>query len=406
MAGINNPGGGIPINAFPLPIAMVMRLFGGKTSDELEQEKENQRQSDFQSAVTKQAPNPASTLKLNVPQEDTGSLLPYTGSNLGGLPAQGFDLRRVIPQHTLVGGPTEYNPTLRDASEPEVHQASLNYLAQGGDPRQLSSMLSTLPSKQGTFKALPSGATYGTVDETGKFTPQGTTPSKTTTPNPNLLKLTEDAANGDEEALKTLNTYYENEAKKFQGQQTAIGSREKDVAYNRGQNKFQWLLRNGDKVFDTYKEGDQPLEKDGETATTKTMQELAPKVLYFVKRIRSMVEDQANNLGPVSGRWREFWQGEIGAPDKNYAKLRTDAMLLPGVLSRMHLAGRGGVQAIEYYKKLLETGKQSPENMSGVLDEIEDYANQVMEKIHPENTSTKVTNTGQKPSLESFWKKK
>jgi len=118
------------------------------------------------------------------------------------------------------------------------------------------------------------------------------------------------------------------------------------------------------------------LEARGEalTANTKAMVEAVPKVQELSQRIRALVDQQEQSLGPMSSRWQEFMAGKIGSPNADFTKLRTDTGLLQTLLVRMHVGARGGQQMIEHFQKLIDSSKQSPENMRAALDEIDSYA--------------------------------
>ena len=113
------------------------------------------------------------------------------------------------------------------------------------------------------------------------------------------------------------------------------------------------------------------------TSTTKTMRETAPKIKGFVGRIRPLVDAQRQQLGPAAGRWGEFMTGAVGASNPGFARLRTDIGLLQTLLMRMHVGARGGVQLMDHFKNLIDSGKQSPENLLAALDEIEAYAEEL-----------------------------
>ena len=116
------------------------------------------------------------------------------------------------------------------------------------------------------------------------------------------------------------------------------------------------------------------------TAATRTMAEAAPKVLSLASRLRNQIEAQKAQLGPLSSRWSEYMAGKVGAPNEAFTKLRTDAGLLQTLLMRMHVGARGGKEMMEHFKGLLDSSKQSPENMLAALEEIENYANDVGKK--------------------------
>lgn len=116
------------------------------------------------------------------------------------------------------------------------------------------------------------------------------------------------------------------------------------------------------------------------TSATRTMSETAPRVLELATEVRRLVDSQEKSLGPAASRWGEFMAGKVGAPSAEFTKLRTTAGLLQTALMRMHVGARGGEQIMEHFKDLIDTSKQSPENLRAALDEIMSYAKQVAQE--------------------------
>lgn len=113
------------------------------------------------------------------------------------------------------------------------------------------------------------------------------------------------------------------------------------------------------------------------TSTTRTMAETAPKVVDLVDRSLTSIDRQIASLGPAAGRWSEFWTGKVGAPNPQFAELRTNVGLLQTLLMRMHVGARGGQQLLSHFKDLIDAGKQSPENLRAALGTIRAYAKDV-----------------------------
>lgn len=118
-------------------------------------------------------------------------------------------------------------------------------------------------------------------------------------------------------------------------------------------------------------------QENTETSTTRTMRESAPKVSFLANKVDKEIDKQVSSLGPAAGRWSEFWTGKVGAPNPEFSKLRTDAMLLKTALMRMHLGARGGQSMYEHFNSLLDTAGQDPNNLKAALSEIKDYADEV-----------------------------
>lgn len=113
------------------------------------------------------------------------------------------------------------------------------------------------------------------------------------------------------------------------------------------------------------------------TSSTMTMIEAAPGVIALTQRVRTLVDQQEKSLGPAASRWAEFMAGKVGAPNPEFTKLRTDVGLLTTKLMRMHVGARGGTDIMHHFQDLIDTSKQSPENLRAALEEIETYAREV-----------------------------
>jgi hypothetical protein len=122
------------------------------------------------------------------------------------------------------------------------------------------------------------------------------------------------------------------------------------------------------------------------TTSTRTMSEMAPKVLQLADQVeQSMKNIQA---GPLKSRAQEFMSGTIGVGNAPFTKYRTDVGLLQTSLMRMHVGARGGQQIMTHFKNLLDSAKQSPENMQAALGEIREYAKSMLPKDSATSPST------------------
>lgn len=126
------------------------------------------------------------------------------------------------------------------------------------------------------------------------------------------------------------------------------------------------------------------------TETTKTMQQMAPKVLDLISDARTLIPKVA--LGPAAGRYADIMTNKVGAPDADYKKLSTTIGLLETSLMRMHVGARGGVKLMDHFHAMMDVGRQSPENLQASLDAIEEYARSV------EKPMTRQPLPGQQPA--------
>lgn len=118
-------------------------------------------------------------------------------------------------------------------------------------------------------------------------------------------------------------------------------------------------------------------QSNTETSATRTMIERAPRVIDLAQRLKGLVNQQSQQLGPEAGRWNDFWSSKVGAPNPGFRQMMVDATLLRTALMQMHTGARGGEYIMKEFGDLLDTGKDSPQNMQAALDEIISYAHDV-----------------------------
>lgn len=118
------------------------------------------------------------------------------------------------------------------------------------------------------------------------------------------------------------------------------------------------------------------------TTATRNMAEKAPRVIHFVDRINTLLNENEGQLGPLKSRWSEFTAGKVGLPNKGFTQIRTDAGLLETALMNMHVGARGGERIMEHFHNLINTGTQDPDNLRAALGEIRAYAQEVAKEAH------------------------
>jgi hypothetical protein len=143
---------------------------------------------------------------------------------------------------------------------------------------------------------------------------------------------------------------------------------------------------------------------DVPTSSTRTMAEAAPKVLTLANRVEQLVDQQEQTLGPAASRWNEFMAGKVGAPNPEFTKLRTDVGLLSTLLMRMHVGARGGEYIMKHFQDLMDSGKQSPENMRAALSEITQYAKDIQAESRGGNQETGTSNTPKPGTIEGGYR--
>jgi hypothetical protein len=92
---------------------------------------------------------------------------------------------------------------------------------------------------------------------------------------------------------------------------------------------------------------------------------------YSVKLIDDAEKDIQNardQLGPGPGRWNEFTTGKLGIKNTSWVKIDEDLTFVSGALTLAHSQGRVSNLILESFNKLLDAGKQDPDNLLQALE--------------------------------------
>ena len=140
-----------------------------------------------------------------------------------------------------------------------------------------------------------------------------------------------------------------------------------------GQDGVAKVIRPGD----TVDPGSRTPQQQG-SVNTPTMQmrtagsraELAASQVPGIIQEVTRLKDQ---LGPVAGRWNEFMQGKVGAPNQEIAGLRTDLIFLSSAVALAHAVGRLPENLREEFDQLINAPKQDPDNMVVILNHVQKW---------------------------------
>jgi hypothetical protein len=128
---------------------------------------------------------------------------------------------------------------------------------------------------------------------------------------------------------------------------------------------------------DTVDPGSRTPQQQG-SVNTPTMQmrtagsraELAASQVPGIIQEVTRLKDQ---LGPVAGRWNEFMQGKVGAPNQEIAGLRTDLIFLSSAVALAHAVGRLPENLREEFDQMINAPKQDPGNLVTILTHVQKW---------------------------------
>lgn len=87
----------------------------------------------------------------------------------------------------------------------------------------------------------------------------------------------------------------------------------------------------------------------------------------------SLIDKNKDKIGPMSGRWNKFMQGDIGAPDQDMADLRADLLMYSSAVALAHASGRLPENLREEFDHAINAPNQSAENLSATVRRIDEW---------------------------------
>jgi hypothetical protein len=122
---------------------------------------------------------------------------------------------------------------------------------------------------------------------------------------------------------------------------------------------------------------------------TMTMKNAASRAKIVSDRLPSVIQEiqqNADKLGPVMGRFNEFYQGKIGMDDPNFAGLRADLVMISTGVALTHALGRLPDNLRVEFDKMINSPQQDPANIISVLARIKPYIDDMAKLGTPNQT--------------------
>ena len=116
---------------------------------------------------------------------------------------------------------------------------------------------------------------------------------------------------------------------------------------------------------------------DAPSQSTKTMIDTAPGVEKLADKVIAEVNQQKDKLGPAASRWNDFWTNKAGAPNPEFKQLTVDTTLLRSLVVKMHIGSRSSDYMTQEFGKLIDAGKDSPENLLIAAQTLKSYAGDI-----------------------------
>ena len=126
---------------------------------------------------------------------------------------------------------------------------------------------------------------------------------------------------------------------------------------------------------------------DTPTSTQRTAAGRAETVLSMAPEVLSRIDGMKGDLGPVAGRWDEFMQGKIGAPNAEFAALRSDLLMMASAVALAHAQGRLPENLRQEFDHAINAPHQSAENLKSTIQTMLPWLQKMQEQGNP-NTHT------------------
>lgn len=107
----------------------------------------------------------------------------------------------------------------------------------------------------------------------------------------------------------------------------------------------------------------------------RRMRDMAITTIPHLQQALQETQRVASDLGPLVGRWNDFWTRGVGAPNAEFAHYMDEMTYLESAITLAHSQGRVSNLIYEQFQKMFAAGKQSPENMMQALQVSIDWMN-------------------------------
>lgn len=118
------------------------------------------------------------------------------------------------------------------------------------------------------------------------------------------------------------------------------------------------------------------------TMTQRTAAGRAQTVIEMAPEVLARIDAAAPQMGPVAGRWNEFMQGRVGAPNQQMAELRSDLLMMSSAVALAHAQGRLPENLREEFDRAINAPHQTPANLKGTIQTMIPWLQKVQEQGH------------------------
>lgn len=113
------------------------------------------------------------------------------------------------------------------------------------------------------------------------------------------------------------------------------------------------------------------------TTNQRTAAGRAETVIAMAPEVLSRIDAVGSQMGPISGRWNDFMQGKVGAPNEQFAALRSDLLMMSSAVALAHAQGRLPENLRQEFDHAINAPNQTPENLKATINTMIPWLQQV-----------------------------
>jgi hypothetical protein len=113
------------------------------------------------------------------------------------------------------------------------------------------------------------------------------------------------------------------------------------------------------------------------TTNQRTAAGRAETVIAMAPEVLSRIDAVGSQMGPIAGRWNDFMQGKVGAPNEQFAALRSDLLMMSSAVALAHAQGRLPENLRQEFDHAINAPNQTPENLKATINTMIPWLQQV-----------------------------
>ena len=116
------------------------------------------------------------------------------------------------------------------------------------------------------------------------------------------------------------------------------------------------------------------------TTTMRTAAGRAATVVAMAPEVLSEIDRMGPSMGPILGRWNDFYQGKVGMDNPEFSGLRTDLVMMSTAVALAHAQGRLPEGLRLEFDHMINAPHQTPENIKATINHVLPWLQKMQEQ--------------------------